>query len=190
MTIDTFLTDHRFWLLIVCVAVFALYARHRPSGYSLMGLAAYVVSVCLFNLWTFAPYEFETEQQALDVWARQWEFWSLGLNGVLLMYLTFVVIFLFRPPHKDDLLAKVIWGILLISEAWALGFENYVCNIVYATPGSEVLAGMMGEQSIYACGRIYGDTIVWIPTALQIALMLWAVWAHDRAKKRIASLGR
>lgn len=188
---EILLSDHRFWLLAVSLAIFALYARQRPSGYSLLGLAAYIIALGGFNLWTFLP-DIDAEltagdwRPATDSLILSWEYWALGLNGVLVMYLGVVMLFLFKPPHPSDLLAKLIWGILFVNEAWSFGFENIVCNIVYSTPGSEVIDGMLGnEQSIYACGRIFGENVVWIPTALSMMLVLWAVVQHQRAKARV-----
>lgn len=187
MTISLLLSDHRFWLLSVSVAIFVLYAKQRPSGYSLLGLAAYILALAGFNLWTFVPgMEGDDWRAAADNLILMWEYWALGLNAVLVMYLAVVVLFLFNPPHKSDILARVIWSILFINELWSLGFENYVCNIYYQTPGRLVIDGMLGHgQSIYACGRVFGDNVVWIPTALSLAVILWAVVLHARAKDRI-----
>lgn len=188
MTIDLILSDHRFWLLAVSLAIFVLYVRQRPSGYSLLGLAAYIIALGGFNLWTFLPdMDGGDWRAATDSLILSWEYWALGLNGVLVMYLAVVMLFLFRPPDPSDILAKLIWGVLFVNEAWSFGFENYVCNIVYSTPGSEVIDGMLGEeQSIYACGRIFGENVVWIPTALSMGLVLWAVVMHQRARNRMA----
>jgi len=188
--IDTFLSDHRFWLLAISLAVFILYAKEAPSGYSLLGVAVYILALLGFNLWTLVDTRVLAEDElwrpAVNVWGRQWEYWSLGLNAVLVMYLAVVMLFLFKPPHKRDILAKLIWGILFVNEVWSLGFENYVCNIVYSTPGSQVIDGMLGEQSIYVCGRIFGDHVVWIPTAISFGLILWAVVLHQRARARVS----
>lgn len=185
--IGVILSDHRFWLLSVSVAIFVLYAKQRPSGYSLLGLAAYILALAGFNLWTFVPgMAGDDWRAAADNLILMWEYWALGLNAVLVMYLAVVMLLIFKPIHKADLLAKVIWGILFINETWSLGFENFTCNIVYSTPGSEVIDGMLGHgQSIYACGRIFGDNVVWIPTALSLAVILWAVVQHARAKDRM-----
>jgi hypothetical protein len=184
---DTILTDHRFWLFAVSLAIFCLYARQRPSGYSLLGFAVYILALGGFNLWTFVPgMEGDDWRAAADNLILMWEYWALGLNAVLVLYLAVVILFLFRPPHKDDLLAKAVWGILFINEVWSLGFENFTCNIVYSTPGSAVIDGMLGTaESIYACGRVFGDNVVWIPTAISMVLILWLVVAHERARSRL-----
>ena len=93
------------------------------------------------------------------------------------------------PIHPRDILAWMIWGTLFIHGLWSWVFENYVCNIVYVTPGSNVIKGMLGEeQSIYACGRIFGDWIVWVPTALVVLWLLLLVVAHRHARERNSGL--
>lgn len=184
-----FFQMHQPWLILIALATFAAFYRQSPSFHAWLFALAFPIAVACVSAWTILA-EFhqhpETWGQAADIWGREWEAWSFGLTCLVFLYasiLTFCVVI--WPPNPKDVMAKGMCLFLWIGEAYMLA-ENWLCNIYLPTAGSVVLESKIsGEGSIYACGRVIGEWVVWGPTSMQLAVMVWLVWMFSRAKARV-----
>lgn len=57
-------------------------------------------------------------------------------------------------------------------------------RIAVGKPPLYIEGKISSEGSIYACGRVIGEWVVWGPTSMQLAVMVWLVWMFQRAKDR------
>lgn len=181
---------HQPWLIAIALLTFVAFYRQSPSLHALLFALAFPVAVVCVSMWTILGYIAPPPlswQEAANNWGLEWEAWSFGLTCLVFLYASLltvcVVIF---PPHPKDIMAKGMCLFLWIGEAYMLA-ENWLCNIALPTAGSVVLEGKIsGEGSIYACGRVIGEWVVWGPTSMQLAIMVWLVWMHQRARARLS----
>lgn len=186
-----FFQMHQPWLILIALITFVVFHRQRPSYHALMFAAAFPMAVACVSMWTllgYSAYPVISWQNAADNWGKEWEAWSFGLITLVFLYASLLTVcVVIWPPNPKDVMAKGMCLFLWIGELYMLA-ENWLCNIALPTAGSAVLEGKIsGEGSIYACGRVIGEWVVWGPTSMQLAVMAWLVWMHAKAKHRNGS---
>lgn len=188
---------HQPWLIAIALVTFAVFYRQSPSVHAWLFALAFPVAVACVSMWTllgFSAAAPATWQDAADNWGREWEAWSFGLTCLVFLYASLLTVcVVFWRVHEKDIMAKGMCLFLWIGEAYML-VENWLCNIVLPTAGSSVLQqslddalriaeGLKPLGTKYACARAFegGEWVVWGPTSMQIAIMVWLVWIHARA---------
>ena len=146
-----------------------------------VGVACYIFSVVCFNLWTFVDIPealpmvgtseetvawLESYEAHVNALVAAFKVWAFGLNAVLVLYVGIVFALIMRG---GDFLAKIVFGMLFVSEAYALLFENLTCNW-HDIVGSELARTWDGSA---ACARTLHDAAVWLPTAIQCLFIAW-----------------
>ena len=127
-----------------------------------------------------------------------WRWWSFGLNAVVVLYSGVCFVMMTRITNTEftkfamdggehgvsveadgrlisqrgDLLGSLTFGILFLTEAYALLFENLVCN--WNDLMGSVLVVVWGANGASAvCARTVGEWSVWLPTVLTMLVFCW-----------------
>ena len=172
-------------VLVATLGLCAVFHRQRPSRHALLALLCYVLSVCLFNAWVFVPSDPDPErnQWLLDF---AYKVFNAGINASLCVYLGALFYFLFDPPERDDLTAKLLWLIVLTAETFSLFINNITCNLILEAASRKELAAVWGtEASRYVCAREAGAWLEWAPIAIEVGLMAWIVQVYVNTAQKL-----
>ncbi|MGI9306738.1 MAG: hypothetical protein ACR2P5_05475 [Gammaproteobacteria bacterium] len=175
------MSDPRLLLTVVCVGLIVVLIYSRASWSALAALVCLVISTGFFNLWTMVEVPAREEDAGAHMDALTWAYdlWAFGLNAVLVMYAGVLTAHLWWPRAATTL-ARLLWSVVLVAEGYSLIFENFNCNILNrGLPGYELSQVWGSEVSIYACARRYGEVIVWSPTLVEVAFLVWIVWRYS-----------
>ena len=140
------------------------YLWHTGAGLqAVLAPLCYGIAIGMFNIWMLVPEDL------------QWPTWAAGIHGMLVIYVGVIFLAMCNPPLRNNLIAILLWGIVLLAEAYTLLFENVLCNFI------------MGDQdgaSEYICGRIFGPEFTTLPLAIFTAALAWVglKWKHPRIR--------
>ena len=165
------------FLAAVCVVLIGALIYGKASWQAVLALVCLVVSLGFFNLWTLVEIP-EEEPERMNALIHAYDLWAFGLNAMLVIYSGVVVLFLWKPSGSDTL-TRLLWTVVAVAEGYTLIFENFNCNILNrGLPGYELSQVWGSEVSVYACAREYGEVVVWAPTVVEVAVLVWIVWRY------------
>jgi len=174
-----------FWVQMGCAAIgflMALYLwRTGASIHAVLAPICFGVGIGLYNAWILFSGDpwwviYEPYLQGLkDSDKIQYSIYLIGIDTRALIYCGLFVFCLINPPLKNDLIAIILWAILLLSDGYALLFENLLCNVI---------VGDRGGASEYICGRIFGPDFTSLPLVLITVAFAWLAlkWKHPKIR--------
>lgn len=163
------------------------------AWWSAAGVACWILSVCAFNLYNLIPPlpELTGESTASEVYRLQvdyvmtgWQWWSFGLNCVIVMWSTMALILALK---LSDFLGKITFGVDCASEWYALVFENLSCNW-HDLMGSMLVQVWGTEVARQVCARTLGEWTVYAPGILTVLAFSWI--ASLAVRRRLSQLER
>ena len=198
-------TDPRSILIVVSAVVCWLFVKEKPSAHAAGGALVFVLAFSLFVMWRYAPgFEKLGEQdpetmnadelriyigqmrEATDVLWRQMEMYVAGVHLTAGLYLAWVLVLHYCPPHLRDIMAQWIVCVLLGFEVHSLATGNFWCRFILETKGSWLVDHLMvNGRTPGSCSVHWGQTSDWWPAALAALLMLLTLVIYQRARDRM-----
>ena len=203
---ERLITDPRSMRIVVSAVICWLFIKEKPSAHAAGGALVFVAAFSLFVMWKYAP-RFEAigpqnleamnadelrvyigqTREATDVLWRQMEMYVAGVHLTANIYLAWVLVLHYCPPHLRNLMAQWIVCVLLGFEIHSLATGNFWCRFVLETKGSWLVDHLMvNGWTPGSCSVHWSDVSDWWPAALAALFMIVGYYLYKKAKERAA----